>query len=233
MTTIFKGTNRIEVQYGVFGPASGRTHRGIDIDTLAGMDWTVHSTVDGTVEFAGMIPKGSDLTWEWGWHVRIKDNKGYRHIFAHCKANSLQVKTGQKVIAGQALATMGKTGNAEYDKQAEHVHYQVDKGTSSSAVNPTPWCGGSNQVGTWPAVGYKEDDMAKFKIYAPTGKVVSSKQVSEGVIAVKGSDNKMYGYVTSGGARMVREYTPATMSKVFEDMTKEMQKNELILSVDD
>ena len=79
------------------------------------------------------------------------------------------MKAGQQVAAGQALATMGKTGNAEYDGQAEHCHYQVDKRTAAgwTPIDPTPWCGGKNQVGNWPAQGHntgKEDD-SMYRLY--------------------------------------------------------------------
>lgn len=175
MHTLFTGPNRIEVPYGVYGAASGRAHKGVDIDTPPGQDATVHSTVSGTVEFAGAIPRGNDRTWEWGWHVRIiEGSTGHRHTFAHCKANSLLVKAGAKVMAGQAIATMGKTGNAETDAQAEHVHYQVDRRTATgwSAIEPTPWCGGNNKAGTWGPQGYgpgqasrSEGDDNMYRLY--------------------------------------------------------------------
>lgn len=159
---LFAEVNRVEVQYGVYGAASGRDHRGIDVDTLAGMDQTVYSTVQGYVEFAGSILKGNDLTWEWGDHVRIFEGqtnatrkKGTRrHTFAHCKEGML-VKAEQTVSVGQALGTMGKSGNAASDRQAEHVHYQVDEwnGSKWEPMDPTPFCGIQNIVGQWTNTG--------------------------------------------------------------------------------
>lgn len=158
-TFIFPSDNRVQVAYGTYGyrRSNGSVHAGIDIDTLG--EPTIRSTVNGVVEFAGMVPQNSGgLTWQWGYHLRILENQtapavqngSVRHTFAHCKAGSLLVKAGQTVQAGQPLATMGKTGNAQTSAQAEHVHYQVDRRQSGKWVpqNPTPWCGVPNAVGT-------------------------------------------------------------------------------------
>ena len=162
---IFTNDNRIEVAYGVFGPASGRNHKGQDIDTTAA-DRDVHSTVAGRVKWARCVAKGAagwGNTWEWGWFVWIDAPDGTSHIFAHMQANSLRVKEGQNVAAGQVLGVMGKTGNAAGDKQAEHVHYEVRK--NGVAVDPTPWSKVPNKVGTvWNTAKERKDQMWCFDV---------------------------------------------------------------------
>lgn len=74
-------------------------------------------------------------------------------------------------------------------------------------------------------------DTKTLRIFSPTGTVVSSQQLHEGVIGVKGADGKLNGYITSGDARMRREYTADTLSQVMADMVNEMQPNELIISI--
>ena len=146
---LFKYDNRVEVQYGVYGPSSGRTHNGIDVDTT-NTDWTVHSTTDGKCVTSTIITDHSNLTWEWGNYVCILDNQGYRHYYCHLNSRTMSV--GQVVKAGDIVGIMGKTGNAAMDRQAEHVHYEVRKSPYGSAnhVNPTQWCGIPNTVGiTW------------------------------------------------------------------------------------
>lgn len=160
---IFAQDNRVEVAYGLYGPASGRDHRGIDIDTLG--DGTIHSTVDGRVKYARCVARGAHgwgSTWEWGNFVWVVAADGSDHIFAHCRDGSLRVAEGQRVCAGQPLGLMGKTGNAAGDRQAEHVHYEVRRG--GRAVDPTPWCGIPNRVGTTmnPRAGEKEEDEAMY-----------------------------------------------------------------------
>lgn len=143
---IFLEDNRIEVDYGVYGPASGRNHRGIDIDTLG--DLTIHATIGGTVRYAQEYPwRDWTNSWQWGWYVWIDGDDGYSHIYAHCKPESLLVEVGDYVEGGQAIATMGESGNAQYDKQAEHVHYQVND-SNGNHVDPTFACGIKNEVGT-------------------------------------------------------------------------------------
>lgn len=147
---IYSEDNTIKVAYGRFGWVrnNGKTfHGGKDISTKGSP--TIHSTVNGKVKFALMVKKGAagwGATWEWGYFVWIVADDGTDHIFAHCKAGSLLVKAGQRVKAGQAIATMGNTGNANLDSQGAHVHYEVRK--NGKAIDSTPWDGIPNQVGT-------------------------------------------------------------------------------------
>ena len=226
---MFAGDNRLEVQYGAYGKDSGRKHGGLDVDTTG--DPTIHSTVSGRVKYARVVAKGAPgwgNTWEWGYFVWVVDDKGFSHIFAHCKANSLLVKEGQRVSAGQAIATMGKTGNAAYDRQAEHVHYEV-RNAAGVAVDPCAWCGMLNRVGY--AMNPKntkpnnmEDDM-KAGIYTPSGKAVSSQLLKEGAFALMQPDGKLKLY----SRRISREVTDATLSSAYETLRdKEMQPGEIL-----
>ena len=238
---MFAEDNQVEVQYGVFGAASGRNHGGLDIDTKGNP--TVHSTVGGRVKYARVVQKGAagwGNTWEWGYFVWIVDDSGYSHIFAHCKANSLLVREGQRVTAGQPIAVMGKTGNAAYDRQAEHVHYEV-RNPKGVAIDPCPWCGMLNLVGTamnpknnkpvqsvQPA--NKEENDMKAGIYTPSEKAVSSQLLKEGAFALMQPDGKLKLYTR----RMAREVTDATLSSTYEALRdKEMQTGEIIAITED
>ena len=157
----------------------------------------------------------------------IVDDSGYSHIFAHCKANSLKVKENQRVTAGQAIAIMGKTGNAAGDRQAEHVHYEV-RNPKGVAVDPTPWCGMLNRVGY--AMNPKivkpesEEDM-KAGIYTPSDKAVSSQLLKEGAFALMQPDGKLKLYTR----RMAREVTDANLSATYEALRdKEMRPGEIV-----
>lgn len=166
MTTIFSGSNRIQVYYGVFGIASGRNHKGVDVDTLPDEDIIVHSTVAGRVKWARKVEKGASGwgdTWQWGNFVWVVADNSTEHIFAHLKDDSILVNEGQEIHAGQALGTMGMTGNAVSDIQVEHVHYEVRRG--GVAIDPTPWCGGCNKVGVWPSVGYMKGEDNVYRLY--------------------------------------------------------------------
>lgn len=158
-TALYEDDNTIAAAHGVWGyeRSNGTTHGGADVSTTG--DKTEHSPVEGYVEFAGKIEKSTgNLTWQWGWHVRIFINqkdavkrKGTRRmVLAHNEKNL--VSTGQLVSVGQAVGVMGCSGNAapEYNTgQGPHCHVQVDEWNGSSWVNkdPTPYIGGTNTAG--------------------------------------------------------------------------------------
>lgn len=152
---IFNGENCIKAAYGVYDAVRpGGRHKGLDISTPTQQDATIHAAAAGVVEFAGAVPRQAGKTWEWGWHVRIictQNGQNYRHVYAHCAEDSLLVKQGQSVTKGQALARMGQSGNALYDQQGPHVHYQVDTWRNNmwEAVNPCAWAEIPNKAGVY------------------------------------------------------------------------------------
>jgi hypothetical protein len=226
MNKIFDGDNRIETQYGVFGPASGRNHAGVDIDTSG--DPTIHSTVAGKVKWAREVAKGAPgwgNTWEWGWFVWIVAEDGSEHIFAHCKPSSLKVREGELIRAGQALAVMGKSGNAAFDRQAEHVHYEVR--VKGRAVDPSRWAGIPNKAGTYQnnnTIEKSEDDNMKLGIYqAQMTKKPNFEELKNGMA-----------YKTAEGLRvferrMARECDEKSFDAVFAAMEKEAQNGEIMM----
>ncbi|WP_223789866.1 M23 family metallopeptidase [Marinicella meishanensis] len=96
----------------------------------AGMDYSgaYHSKIlaagDGVVVWAGK--RGS-----YGQMVEIDHGNGFMTRYAH--ASSINVKLGQKVTAGDAIAVMGKSGRAT----SEHLHFEILK--NGHKVNPLPF----------------------------------------------------------------------------------------------
>ncbi len=96
----------------------------------AGMDYSgsynsdILAAADGVVVWAGK--RGS-----YGSMVEIDHGNGFMTRYAH--ASSIEVKLGQKVTAGEAIATMGKTGRAT----SEHLHFEILK--NGHKVNPLPF----------------------------------------------------------------------------------------------
>ena len=64
--------------------------------------------------------------------VYVKHSNGYYSRYVHLKTKSVCVKVGEKVKKGQKLGIIGKTGKAT----GIHLHFQIDKGSSSSSINP-------------------------------------------------------------------------------------------------
>ena len=87
-----------------------RMHTGIDITADAGS--LIYATGNGVVEC-------SEWHEGYGYCVIIDHGFGYKSLYGHCK--DLLVRSGQKVIRGQKIATVGMTGVAV----GNHVHYEV------------------------------------------------------------------------------------------------------------
>ncbi len=118
---------RITSNYGYrkdpFGRATQEFHAGIDL--VKSHRSPIGAFVGGKVIYAGFGKSGTGLGG-YGNVVLIKDNKGYGHLYAHL--DSVSVKTGQTVKAGQTIGTQGKTGQVT----GSHLHYEVRKKTSPS-----------------------------------------------------------------------------------------------------
>ena len=117
-------------------------HKGVD---LVGVDdKTVYSICDGTVRTAYQA-NGA------GYYVVVTMADGRRVFYMHLKANSYKVKTGDKVVKGQALGVMGSTGAST----GAHTHLELrPKGTTSDSLDIIEFTGLTNKVGTYE---YKED----------------------------------------------------------------------------
>lgn len=131
-----------------YGPRWGRQHQGVDLSYSKGQAGVIsdsppiYSPASGTVVRVG--PKS-------GYHeVTIKDatrvlgGKPIYHRFIH--NDSVLVKEGDSVSAGQKIATVGRRGKgiSQY-----HVHYEVLVGggyRSGSPIDPIKFWNGEKQV---------------------------------------------------------------------------------------
>lgn len=99
-------------------------HRGIDLvggtEIVAIADGIVTATCNTGAQYGQAC------------YVRIKHSNGWYTLYYHLKSGSVCVKKNQKVVKGQKLGIMGATGKAT----GVHLHFQIDKGSSSSAINP-------------------------------------------------------------------------------------------------
>lgn len=88
-------------------------HSGIDLIVPHGTE--VFAPADGEVIDSKSSTKGAGNT------IRIRHKGGYETIFSHLAER--YVKAGQRVKAGQKIATVGMSGNA----YSPHLHYEVRK----------------------------------------------------------------------------------------------------------
>nr|WP_218888209.1 M23 family metallopeptidase [Saccharopolyspora hordei] len=106
-----------------FGGRWGTTHYGIDIANSKGTP--IYSVADGVVIDAG--PASGFGLW-----VRVQHEDGTITVYGH--VNTITVDEGEKVKAGEQIATMGNRGFST----GPHLHFEVWN-SSGKKINPLPW----------------------------------------------------------------------------------------------
>lgn len=105
--------------------SGGRQHQGADVFAPHGSP--AYAVVDGVVDRWSGGGLGGIALW-------LRGDDGTRYYYAHNSANVAPV--GARVRAGEVIAYVGKTGNAE--TTPPHVHFEAHPG-GGPALNPYPW----------------------------------------------------------------------------------------------
>ena len=106
-----------------FGYRWGVLHAGIDLANSIGTP--IRAVSDGVVIDAGP-------TAGYGMWVKLRHADGTVTLYGH--VNTTLVSVGQRVMAGDQIATMGNRGNST----GPHLHFEVLLG-GSQRVDPVPW----------------------------------------------------------------------------------------------
>ena len=93
-----------------FGRRRSSWHRGIDIKAESGTP--VHAAAAGVVVMSGV---GS----RYGRVIKVEHDGGFVTVYAHNDRNL--VEAGDRVDAGQMIATVGRTGRAT----TSHLHFEI------------------------------------------------------------------------------------------------------------
>lgn len=105
-----------------FGARWGTSHNGIDLANSIGTP--IHSVSGGEVIDAG--PASGFGQW-----IRVQHDDGTITVYGHI--NTIDVSVGQRVEAGEQIATMGNEGQST----GPHLHFEVIQ--NGSKINPLPW----------------------------------------------------------------------------------------------
>jgi len=105
-----------------YGARWGTVHYGIDIANSIGTP--ILSAMAGTVIDSG--PASGFGLW-----VRVQHANGVITVYGHI--NESLVSVGQRVSAGQQIATMGNRGQST----GPHLHFEVHQ--NGSKIDPLPW----------------------------------------------------------------------------------------------
>jgi len=103
-------------------PRRHRRHAGIDIRGARGQE--IVAAREGTVAFSGATRGG------YGTMVVLDHGDGVQSLYAHAQA--ALVRAGDTVQRGQAIALVGRTGNAT----TEHCHFEIR--VENRPVDPLP-----------------------------------------------------------------------------------------------
>ncbi|MDI3314914.1 MAG: M23 family metallopeptidase [Mycobacterium sp.] len=106
-----------------FGYRWGVLHAGIDIANSIGTP--IVAVSDGVVVDAGP-------TAGYGMWVKLRHADGTVTLYGH--VNTTTVNVGQRVMAGDQIATMGNRGNST----GPHLHFEVLQG-GTERIDPVPW----------------------------------------------------------------------------------------------
>ncbi|QII06622.1 M23 family metallopeptidase [Rhodococcoides fascians A25f] len=116
-----------------FGSRWGAQHSGLDIAAPIGTP--IYAAADGTVSDAG--PASGFGLW-----VKVKHDDGTETIYGH--VNDFSVQTGQRVSAGEQIATVGNRGQST----GPHLHFEVHD-PSGVKVDPASWLSTRGVAVTW------------------------------------------------------------------------------------
>ncbi|MCV7346012.1 M23 family metallopeptidase [Mycolicibacterium rhodesiae] len=106
-----------------FGYRWDALHSGIDIANAIGTP--IYAVADGIVIAAGPVAG-------FGIWVKLRHPDGTVTLYGHL--NSTTVNVGERVLAGDQVATMGNTGNST----GPHLHLEVHA-NGTYRVDPAPW----------------------------------------------------------------------------------------------
>jgi hypothetical protein len=106
-----------------FGYRWGVLHAGIDIANAIGTP--IYAVADGVVTDAGP-------TAGYGAWVKIRHSDGTVTLYGH--VNTWLVSKGQRVMAGDQIATIGNRGNST----GPHCHFSVLR-NGTDFIDPVPW----------------------------------------------------------------------------------------------
>ncbi|EIF00545.1 M23 family metallopeptidase [Saccharomonospora glauca] len=105
-----------------YGARWGTTHYGVDIANSIGTP--IYSAMSGTVISSG--PASGFGLW-----VRVQHDNGLITVYGHI--NESLVSVGQRVEAGQQIATIGNRGQST----GPHLHFEIHE--NGVKIDPLPW----------------------------------------------------------------------------------------------
>ena len=108
--------------------SSGRYHGAVDFSGSGIFGQPVYAVADGYVVTTRA------LNYSYGNYILIAHYNGLYTLYAHGKSGSIRVHEGQTVKQGQAIMSVGSTGNST----GPHLHFEVRTGSGSYSERANP-----------------------------------------------------------------------------------------------
>ncbi|MGM0385013.1 MAG: M23 family metallopeptidase [Actinomycetota bacterium] len=121
-----------------YGPRWGAFHSGTDM--AAPLGTPIYAVAAGTVVHAGGGKDGRSGQLVIIQHVI--DGKDVWTWYGHMYTNGVHVSAGERVEAGQMIASIGNNGYST----GPHLHFEVHTGEYGNDVNPLGWLAGVDAV---------------------------------------------------------------------------------------
>ncbi|MFH0412323.1 M23 family metallopeptidase [Corynebacterium sp. L4756] len=121
-TVVFPTTGQLTSTY---GERWGTNHNGIDVANPIGTP--IVSVMDGEVISSG--PAQGYGNW-----IRVRHDNGEISVYGHMQASSLLVGVGERVTAGQQIASIGSEGQST----GPHLHFEIWP-DGQTATDPQQW----------------------------------------------------------------------------------------------
>lgn len=138
------------------------THHGMDFVNANGGACEVIAIADGEVVHIQDGVRGYNEVYSAGNFVKLRHENGYFSRYLHLAPDSIRVKAGDKVKAGQVLGMEGGTG---YCIPAEAVHLHFDVNDGRSYVDPLPYLTGEKTFDrVIPTTSVKVGDKVRVKL---------------------------------------------------------------------
>ncbi|HLU52194.1 MAG TPA: M23 family metallopeptidase [Acidimicrobiia bacterium] len=112
-----------------YARSGGRRHQGTDI--MADRHTPVVAVTNGTITKVDRTDRKGELGGRTLW---LETDDGVRFYYAHLQSIVDDLRAGDRVAAGDVLASVGNSGNAR--KTAPHLHFEIRPG--KKPVNPYP-----------------------------------------------------------------------------------------------
>lgn len=103
-----------------FKPSGKKKHHGIDLSAPKGS--LIHAAHEGRVLYTGRAYRG------YGKLIIIEKDSEWATVYSHC--HQIFVKDGERVLQGQVVASVGRTGRAT----GPHLHFELRK--NKFPINP-------------------------------------------------------------------------------------------------